>query len=150
MFTLAQPENMKYTSGHFLISRPDGITNVRSIDDLFELSESGSSTEGVPEIEKLEQLNLILTGSNTKLFSPVANRFSGESSLLLVARSFRDSFATADDERVSKLASDWATSESWIDTGVNPFDLAGMLHFLKSVCVKACAEDKDLYLLLLS
>lgn len=141
---------MKYTFGHFLISRPDDVTSVRSIDDLFDLSGAGSATEGVPEIEKLEQLNLILTGSNANLLTPVATRFSGESNLLLVARSFRDSFATADDESVSKVASEWADSESWIDTDVNPFDLAGMLHFLKSVCVKACAEDKDLYLLLFS
>jgi len=141
---------MKYTFGTFLISRPDGITNVRSVEDLLELSEVGDATEGVPEMEKLEQLNLILTGSNAKLFTPVANRFSGASTLFLVAQPFRDSFATADSERVSQVASDWADSESWIETDVNRFDLVGMLHFLNSLCVKACAENKDLYLLLSS
>ncbi len=141
---------MKYTFGTFLISQPDGIINVRSVDNLFELTEAGDATEGVPEIEKLEQLNLILTGSNANLFTPIANRFSGASTLFLVARAFRDSFATADNDRVSQVASDWADSESWIDTDVNPFDLAGMLHFLSSLCVKACAEDKELYLLLSS
>jgi hypothetical protein len=141
---------MKYTFGIFLISGPDGIANVRSIDDLFELTEAGNATEGVPEIKKLEQLYLISTGSNENLFNPVPNRFSGESKLLLVARSFRDSFATADNDRVSKVASDWADSESWSDTDVNPFDLYGMLHYLNSLCMKACAEDKELYLLLSS
>ena len=48
---------MKYTFGTFLISRPDGITNVRSVEDLLELSEVGDATEGVPEMEKLEQLS---------------------------------------------------------------------------------------------
>jgi hypothetical protein len=141
---------MKYSFGTFLISWPDGITKVRSVDDLLELTEAGNATEGVPEIEKLEQLCLISTGSNKDLFDSVPNRFSGGAKLLLVARLFRDSFARADNDRVSKIASDWADSESWSDTGVNPFDLYGMLHYLNSLCLKACAEDKDLYLLLSS
>ena len=49
---------MKHAFGTFLISRPDGILNVRSVDDLRELTEGGNATEGIPEIEKIEQLNL--------------------------------------------------------------------------------------------
>ena len=65
-----------------------------------------------------------------------------------MAQSFRDSFASADKDRISKVASDWADSELWSNTNVNPFDLCVMLTFLNSICVKACGEDKDLYLLL--
>lgn len=63
--------SMKYTFGTFLIARPDAITHVRSVDDLLELTEAGDATEGIPEIEKLDQLNLISTGSNENLFTPV-------------------------------------------------------------------------------
>jgi hypothetical protein len=118
------------------------------VDDLLELTEGGNATEGIPEMEKIEQLNLIATGSNENLFTLVGNRFSGESRLFLVARSFRDSFAAADKDRISKVASDWANSESWRNTAVNPFDLCGMLNCLNSICVKARSEDKELYLLL--
>ena len=140
--------SMKHTFGMFLISRPDGIANVGSVNDLLGLSETGDATEGVPEIEKLEQLNLIFTGSKGNLLSPVDNRYSPEAELFLVARSFRDLFASADNDRISKAASDWADSESWKDTDVNPFDLYGMLRFLGYVCAKARVEDKELYLLL--
>ena len=139
---------MKYTFGTFLISRPDMISNVRSVDDLLELTEAGNATEGVPEIEKIKQLNLILSGSNEDLLNPVTSRFSGESKLFLVTRSFRDLFAAADNDRVSKVASEWADSDSWNNTNVNPFDLYGMLHYLHSVCARGRAEDKELYLLL--
>jgi hypothetical protein len=139
---------MKYAFATFLISRPDEIGNVTSVEDLLELSEGGSATEGVTEIEKLEQLNLILSGGNQDFLRPVASRFAGESKLFLVTRSFRDLFAAADNEAVSQVASDWANSESWNNTDVNPFDLYGMLHFLNAVCARGCSEDKELYLLL--
>ena len=74
--------------------------------------------------------------------------FAEESKLFRVARSFRDSLAAADNERVSRLAADWADSESWRDTNLNQSDLYGMLHFLNGVCARARAEDKELYLLL--
>jgi hypothetical protein len=139
---------MKYTFGTFLISRPDTISNVRSVDDLLELTESGNATQGVPEIEKIEQLNLIVSGSHEDLLNPVASRFSGESKLFLVTRSFRDLFAGLDNDRVSKVASEWADSKSWNDTNVNPFDLYGMLHYLHAVCARGRTEGKELYLLL--
>jgi len=78
----------------------------------------------------------------------VTSGFAEESKLFRVARSFRDSLAAADNERVSRLAADWADSESWRDTNLNQSDLYGMLHFLNGVCARARAEDKELYLLL--
>jgi hypothetical protein len=145
MFSLI---DMKYPFGTFLISRPDEIGQITSVDDLLELTEAGNATDGIPEIEKLQQLSLILSGSNENLLSPVVSQFAGGSNLFLVARTFRDLIAAADNDRPSKMASDWADSESWNNTDVNPFDLYGMLHFLNAVCVRACSEDKELYLLL--
>ena len=139
---------MKYAFGTFLISRPDQISNVRSVQDLLELTENGNATEGVPELNKLEQLNLLISGDQGDFLCPVSSGFAAASKLFLVTRSFRDSFAAADNERVSELTSDWADSASWRDTDVNPFDLYGMLHYLHAVCARACAEDKELYLLL--
>lgn len=142
------PLLMKYTFGMFVISPPDEIINVKSVQDLLELTEAGNATEGVADIAKLEQLSLIMTGSTEFLLRPTASGFTAGAKLFWVTRSFRDWFAGADNERVSKVASDWADSESWCDTNVNPFDLYGMLHFLNAVCAKARAEDKELYLLL--
>ena len=139
---------MKFTFGTFVISRPDEITNVRWVQDLLELTEAGNATEGVAESDKLEQLNRMVSDSEDHFLLPVTSGFAEESELFRVARSFRDSLATADNARVSKLASDWADSESWRDTSVNPFDLYGMLHSLNAVCARARAEDKELYLLL--
>lgn len=92
---------------------------MNSVDDLWELTEARNATEGISEIEKLETLNFILSGSSENLFIPVTDRFARESTLLLVARSFRDAFAAADDARVSKVASDWEDSDSWKNTDVN-------------------------------
>ena len=139
---------MKYTFGTFLISLPDEITNVKSLDDLWQLTKALNATEGVPAVEKLKQLNLIVTASNEDFLSPIDGEYLGESQLFLVSRSFRDAFATADNEYVTKVASDWSHSESWRDTDVNPFDIYGMLHYLKIVCARGRAEDKELYLLL--
>ena len=120
------------------------------MDDLWELTEARNATFGISEIEKLETLNFILSGSNEKLFTPVTNRFAGASTLFLVARSFRDFFAAANDAHVSKVASDWEDSESWKNSDVNSFDLYCMVPDLNLLCAKACAEDKNLYLLLSS
>jgi len=139
---------MKYTFGTFLISESDRLPDLGAVDDLLQLTEARNATEGIPEIKKLEQLSLIWTGSKDNFLTPIANQFPSGSTLFLVARAFRDSVATADNDRVSKVASKWADSEAWSDTNVNPFDLLGMLTDLTSLCVKACAEDKDLYLLL--
>ena len=139
---------MAFTFGTFVISRPDEITTVRSVQDLLELTEAGNATEGVADSDQLEQLNRMVSDSQDDFLLPVTSGFAEESQLFRVAHSFRDSLATADNERVSKLASDWADSESWRDTNVNPFDLYGMLHFLNAVCARARAEDKELYRLL--
>jgi hypothetical protein len=139
---------MKFTFGTFVISQPDEITKVRSVEDLLALTEAGIATDGVADLDKLEQLNRMLPNSLDDFLSPVTSGFAEESKLFRVTRSFRDSLAAADNERVSRLASEWADSASWRDTNVNPFDLYGMLHFLNAVCAKARAEDKELYLLL--
>jgi len=139
---------MKFAFGMFVISRPDEITEVRSVENLLELSEAGNATEGVPELDKLEQLNRMVSNFQEDFLLPVTSGFEEQSKLFAVARSFRDALAGADNERVSRVASDWADSESWCNTDVNPFDLYGMLHFLNAVCAKARAEDKELYLLL--
>src|SRR6185295_2563002 len=105
-------------------------------------------TEGVADFNKRDQLNRVACDSQGDFLLPVTSGFGEDSELFRVARSFRDSLAAADNERVSRLAADWADSESWRDTNVNPFDLYGMLHFLNGLCAKARAEDKELYLLL--
>ena len=132
----------------FVISRPDEISNVRSVRDLMELSEAGDATEGVADLAQLEQLNRMVSTSDEHFLLPLTSGFASESKLFRVTHSFRDSLAAADNERVSRLAADWADSDSWRDTNVNPFDLYGMLHFLNGVCARARAEDKELYLLL--
>ena len=54
---------MVFTFGMFVISRPDEITDVRSIQDLLELSEAGNATEGVADFNKLDQLNRMVCDS---------------------------------------------------------------------------------------
>jgi hypothetical protein len=139
---------MNFAFGMFVISRPDEITDVKSVEDLLALSEEGAATEGLPELYRLEQLNRMLSNPQKDFLLPVTSGFEEESQLFLVGNSFRDSLAAADNDRVSQLAAEWADSESWCNTDVNPFDLYGMLHFLNGVCARARAEDKELYLLL--
>lgn len=140
---------MTYTFGIFLISRPSEISHLRSVDDLFELTLAGKATEGIPEIRKVEQLNSLISGESTEdLLTQVDHQFDSDSALYLVAKSFRNSVARADNDLISRVASEWVESESWRNTNVNPFDLYGMLHYLNSVCITACAEDKEVYLLL--
>jgi hypothetical protein len=139
---------MKFAFGTFVISRPDEITNVRSVDDLLAQTEVGTATEGVPDLDKLEQLNRMLSNSQEDFLFPVTSDFAEESRLFRVTRSFRDSLADSDNELVSRMAADWAESESWRDTGVNWMDLWGMLRSLNDVCARARTEDKELYLLL--
>ena len=139
---------MKFGFGTFVTSRPDEITNVRSVDDLLALVETGAATEGIPDLDKLEQLDRMLSDSQENLLFPVTSGFAEESKLFRVTRSFRDSLAASDNERLSRIAADWADSESWRDTGINSMDLWGMLRGLNNVCARALAEDKELYLLL--
>ena len=141
---------MKYAFAMFLLSRPDEINKVKSIEDLFALSESGNATEGEPDIEKLEELNLILTGSNENFLHALPSGFESPSKLFWISHSFRDPFAVANNDRVSKVTADWADSESWKGTDVNPFDLFGMLHYLSAVCARGRDTGQELFLLLLN
>jgi len=100
---------MKFGFGMFVISRPDEITEVRSVENLLELLEAGNATEGIPELDKLEQLNRMVSNFQKDFLLPVTNGFEEQSKLFVVARSFRDALAGADNERVSRVASDWAT-----------------------------------------
>ena len=139
---------MKFTFGTFVSSRPDEIINVRTLEQLVDLIETGSATEGVSDLDKLNQLHRLICGEETDFLTPLTSSYSEESKLFGVNRSFRDSLAVADNERCSRVAADWAETEPWRDTGINSMDLWGMLRFLSDVCARARAEDKELYLLL--
>ena len=132
----------------FVISRQDEVTEIKSLENLMERYEAGDATEGLPDFDQLEQLNLLMSGDKADFLRPVTSGFLEESKLFWVTRSFRDSLAAADNERVSQVAADWAETEPWQGTGINSMDLWGMLRSLSDVCTKARAEDKELYLLL--
>ena len=139
---------MKFTFGTFVSSRPNEITNVCSLEQLVDLVETGNATDGVSDLDKLDELNRLMGGEKTDFLTPLTSSYSEESKLFCVNRSFRDSLAVADNDRCSRVAADWAETEPWRDTGINSMDLWGMLRFLSDVCARARAEDKDLYLLL--
>jgi hypothetical protein len=140
--------DMKYSHGTFFIYSGDHLKNLKSFEDVFELLVANNASEAVPEINKLLQLNVLLTGSAENIFRPVDHKISETSNLLLTSCDFRDAMSEADEDRLGKLSSAWADSESFRDTNVNPFDLYGLLHFLKALCIKARDESKELYFLL--
>jgi hypothetical protein len=138
---------MKFAFGMFVISRPDEINQVRCLEDLMERYDAGDATEGLPDFDQLDELNLLMSGEKAEFLRPMPSTFVTESKLFCVTRSFRDLLAAADNDRVSQVAADWAESKPWRDTGVNSMDLWGMFLSLSAVCAKARLEDKELYLL---
>ena len=140
---------MTYEHGDFLIYKPSEIENLKSLDDVLELLDTENIIDGIgPHPEKVAVLASILTGGEGRVPQPIEHRISDTSSLCLISPNFTEAVANTSQERLMQAASSWADSESWKDTHVNPFDLAGFLVGLNVLCRKARGEGKQLYLLL--